>query len=709
MPLPQRRGPLWARVLIMGLMFYLVFNSINTSLGASVSVRPPIGDLNNMATLLDDGFYYSHGYSIQVAGSDQHSQSVILFPATGIPYYSTINEANLTLYYVNNVDYSESTEILISAWYGSDPVLILQSDLETVSIFGPVETHEINNWDSEGYYTLDITNIITAVVQHPRYCNTTKIVIQIEHYPEAGASYYRYDAEGNNGPRPGRRPTLTIDYTAPDPTSYKGWDITPGSYAQQNVTLQIYNALNTWELWSYDLNKSDIEYNSVDLYAGGVNARCLEVVNNTVVILGFNSSDNSRMDLFWTNDLGLSWDNVTVWTGGYTQYKTMCYYNESSRFDLFWTYSNTLYYNSVSFNGTHWILDNVSPVEVDTGVSLTHVWANNNETHVYCAYHDGSYSSVVRGGIVNPQADFSISSQNTWVCDTVPHILFRDKNIYLDVFNNGAHLLQVLKYNVSMSWGDPGAWSLLDTEGTYDNHYGAWIGNSTAWGNVCYYTGVDTVGGLDLPEVCYLLGNETLISYRMNLTAPVTTFVWGHQPYTDINGSLRSLIVLDGYGFVDIPDHLIRTPITGLNTYRVTTRGDNIQLQAHDYSFEYNPLISTDPSFTAPGGGNSECVTNYLNTHYPTGYNISNLYEAIDYCDNSTDNPDYHGFPDPEEDPDLWFASRRAFKLYFLLIGLVLVVIGPLMLAITKEISWLGYSFILIPLGVGLIIAFMSV
>lgn len=707
MPFPVKKGPLWFRVVFGAVMFYLVYTSINTSLGASVEVRPPEDSLNYMATLLDDGFYYSHGYGIMLAESDQHSVSVILFPETGAPGYSTINEANLTVYYVNNLNYTDSTIIQVSAWYGSDPDLILQSDLESVVIYGPIRNYDIVNWDTEGYYTLDVTAIIQAVVNNPAYNNESNTVIQIEHYPTNDPDYYRYDIEGNAGPRPGRRPTLSIDYTAPSDSDYKGWDITPGSYDPGNVTLQIYNSLNTWELWSYDRNKTEVNYTSLDLYSGGVNARCLEVVNDTVVILGFNNSDNSRMDLFWTNDLGRSWDNITVWTGGYTQYKTMVYDNNTLKFHCFWTYSNTLYYNSVSFNGSIWKLDNVSPVEVDTGATLAHVWAHHNGTHVYCAYKDGSYSSVVRGTLADPPSTFSISSQSTWVCDTVPHILFRDKNIYLDVHNNGAHLLQVLKYDNSITWGNAGAWGLVDTEGTYDNHYGGWMGNSTDWGLVCYYTGSDTVGGLDYPEVCYLLQNETLISYRMNLTAPVTTFIWGHQPYTDINGSLRSIIVLDGLGVYDVPDNEIRTPQTNIGDYLVTTRGDNIQLQAHDYSFDYNPLTASEPSYDPPNGTGVSCVANYLSLHYPDGYNITQLQEAIDYCDNSTSNPDYQGFPDPETDPDLWFVSRRAFKLYFLVLGVVMVVIGFLGFAVTKEYVWLGYMAFLIPLGVGFIIAFM--
>jgi len=158
---------------------------------------------------------------------------------------------------------------------------------------------------------------------------------------------------------------------------------------------------------------------------------------------------------------------------------------------------------------------------------------------------------------------------------------------------------------------------------------------------------------------------------------------------------------LISYGISGHPD-----PASSVQFFAILNRtAPTDRIDLFRYIF-YNSLTGGgggNATYTPPPGVNyTQCVQNYLDTNFPGGYNVSNVQEAIDYCDSWIPADD----PDPEGSGS-WSASRKQFKLYFLLIGIALVAVPWLLFALSGDMKFIGWIVILNSLGIALLIEFM--
>jgi hypothetical protein len=191
--------------------------------------RPTINQARRVVTCFEDGTFWFDHLGAVVASNAKNTYTGYLFENFNISGDSRIDNATLTLYYYNNLDYgTNDTFILIEGILGS-PLSLGWDDVVNGYDTASFVTYNVSTWIAEGYYTINVTEIIQEMVLLPTYQAGDNFLLRTFHLapsgPGADPTYYDYSVKSNIEPEASKRPSLQIGWTPG--VFYDGWDITP--------------------------------------------------------------------------------------------------------------------------------------------------------------------------------------------------------------------------------------------------------------------------------------------------------------------------------------------------------------------------------------------------------------------------------------------------------------------------------------------------
>lgn len=703
----EDKSPWWAKALVGLIIAILVFNELALVFGATISIgTAPI--INQVAYEYDDGTYFGAGPVATIAQHDKNVYSGIVFPDVVIPANASVINATLTLYYWNNLNYTEApTNILIEAIPGNPSVIypgLLRAPATTTTNY---YTYDISGWDASGNYTLEITDIV-AELQGAWVWNQTgnNILIRVQALAPVGPfapgsepDYYRYEISTNLGPD-SQKPRLSVNYTesAGNTEYYNGYTIIQtyeGEFSgflggNNRLFHYSYEAPIGW--YNYTLPATDARE-----WIGG-NEQGWAVGDKLYLLL----CNTTRVDLWYANLTDLtSYTNIGALRT--TQPEDYCMaYNEAE---------NTLYlyHQDVpgvvimrTYNITSGVLSGSSTVinvgaYAGTGLDACYdpvneyVWmvacsadTTGSQRHLYLFNCSGATytqklkgTSPLGGNFDNPNVD--IFDNQVWLFGTA---------------NGASHYYQ--SYDLTTGADTSGGWVLVNNEA---------VG----------YTET-IVKGPPVERLYYILDDKAvdnkkkIISYDTNAvkttTYPTANYTGDDQLYTTRFTYYGNETILLEVENADKIYHF-ESPLTLGSGGPYTIAG-------------FWSFYDTGLSFNLPnmaGIGTSEGATVFTvipptggETPDPDCLALATTIEEVKACiDNvnldDPDNPGAGGFS--ENDP--WWVSRKQFKLYFLLLGLFFIAYPWVMFASTRDPQWVGYILMLNALGIGFLLAIMEI
>lgn len=766
-----------------------------------------------VSAYLDGTLNYNHP-AITVATSDRITHAGILFKGLNISADSLINEAILSVYYWNNINYTTSgINIQIRGVYGDPDNIDYDSLVNGVSTSASV-TYNASYFDAgEGWYNITITDVIQQMIAVSGYSPGDNFLIKIIHIPAQapGDPWYNYQISGSLFPENNHRPYLYVDYT---PGSlYEGWIITPGASGLDGNYTGLLELLNTTGGFDNDrIHASAFQKRIVySNYSGLCYLFTTDEANDWLVYTSFTpNGDFVHNRTKFVDGLTYSYDiqdyDVAISPDGcriyvlYTIDNTSPYNNAKSslgQYALFWEVWNVTESGALQFIDDHEISGDFSSdiqyqhpsieclnsgyqvmiydYQQDSTTYYDRVIINpnrdscNTSFNIYFDTVIGTITGSNRGGTYNKYPTVEPYGSDNVIFYGLDYkgslTIYRDSYAYLEnvteayadylatgTIYNGAY------WGAGRNTGDdyfPSncmPWMFLTGAGYYGTYsdavggtfYREHLESVTVLNNRTGFEGVPAVDYTDsdlIPEETSIYfgyagaGNDNIgFFYMQNNTnsfyyVPYSNHSATTDPYGLYNFDERKIVYnfsepiytkwgikypLDAVDFArDMGSSLIAYPTDSreLNSNSVqyfalinrTASGNLLNIYRYIYEAEGG---SGEPTYTPPEGVNTTaCVDYYLATHYPDGYTVENVQEAIDYCtDWIPEDPDNPG----EDDPGFpWSVSKRAFKIYFLLLGIVFIAVPWILFAMSKELQFIPWIMFFNALGVGLLIEFM--
>lgn len=697
---------------LMGPLFIFADNAIG---------RP--GNTENyqvVSAYLDGTLNYNHP-AITVASSDKTVYGGILFKGVNISDTSLINDAVLSVYYWNNINWTTNgITIQVKGIYGSPDQLDYDSVKNGITTPASV-TYEVSAWDAgEGWYNISVTNIIQQLILDPGYTPGDNFLIQTLHIPSIspGDPEYNYQISGSVFPENNRRPYLYIDYTPG--VNYRGWTITPGSPggitgqfyifdtngtglriwdASTNRNVTITNSDPAWTFstgYSYAQNVYEqtgkSEYYAILWNASNAGYLC-KTSDNFTTITALTQLFSANTYIFYDLDYSDDSDLLMV-TYGSTSL--------ASGYNRVWDCGSDSWLHAQEFMslgaGCRGLDTMVLEVEagrdvfytVFTSTSISGAKSYDTIAGSYSADNTFTTSAPVGASGANIEYDAYLNTFYIWFASYGDGDLYQNNQTDPDVtaWDFGTWATKTRFYKINSG-----------TIRDFDNGVRVLISNNTAV----------AVGYMTSPDYALMIYAETPYTPAtwvnkledQNFTSVSNTWVMafpGGDPLVYVWDDIADKIYLENYTWFNgthSPAELTRTALS-------------VDADRLGYAGTQRPTVlqggpATNPTYTPPSGNNNtDCVDFYLATHYPNGFNISNVQEAIDYCDDWIPPDD----PDPDESGS-WSTSKKTFKLIFLVLGISFIAVPWILFALTKEPQFIAWILLLNALGAGLLIEFM--
>lgn len=731
--------------LLIALVYLGAFKNPAYVRAATQTYTVPLETPGKMATLLEDLTYYEDTWTIYLARHDNGLFSGIVFDGVAIGQGSIINQANLTIYYPSGVDFDTDNVTATIRGYDADDISTLNQGLLKN---GPVTTAEYylncSQFTTQGHYTIEITAVIQEIINRHGWepGNNLGLIIwtarQVE-WKNRSIPYF-YEAAGNYGSFKNRRPTLSIRYgEAPaGPVTgdyeyngtYRGYDIYKGAEGTRLVLFEDASGQD-WVNCYNNISGVWTQYN----YSLPFNVDLDPDVQDTGIVIGHDlyvcGDSGTNVSLYRSPDFGASWEYLHSWTVSNTiEAWTMSFnpdtyslhvfsYDETALRCFYFSYNvssdSTIQAPLTIFDGA-----NVGPYDIAMAT-------DENDNVWLAATIAGSWGSEVRlwtdqriSGAWAGNRIFDASDgadQWTWVdiqyAQDVPNndypvvfIVSTADDIYADR-KTKTEALGNLHFDKGewpagvQSLGRDGSvntifnsvlWVWPDAIDPYDEYFSIYLAyKDTKGGNL-------DIVGTAATWPYFSSGYYDNANYSSNMHYTAIYWDWtGPRVYSqDINdkGTLFEM----GLGWLERPGTFIYTQGAWNAKKKIIHHEDIDYYTVASYPFG-------DPVWLIYDNGS------LVDTLPLEEYNITDITDLIDDTlgfDNETDpyDPGAGSIWTGEEYP---FLGRLAFKRYFILAGLFMVVAPWVYISITKDIGFIPMLIVLNAAGIGLLLGVFQI
>jgi len=695
------------RVCTLVLITLVLINTFAV-LGAVETSEPTPEALNQVAYEYDDGTYTGSAQVATISQSDKNVYSGFLFPDIVIPINASITQANLTLYYWNNLNFSYApVNLFIEGILGEYSVIypgLLRSPPVTTTAY---YTYDISGWDTEGNKTLDITNVIKELQASYSWNETGQnILIRIQALAPVGPwppgsepSYYRYEVSTNHGPA-NQSPVLDISYddSGESVEYYKGYTITSNNNTGEFSAIIIENKLYHY---SYEAPIGWDNYSlpqALPVTNTGASEKAWAVGSGVYALL----CNATRVDLWYANKTDLSsWFNLgavrTVQPSDYC-----LTYNEGE---------NTLYCYS---------LDQVGPMYYRVYNITSGAWANSATLIITT----GAFTSSGLDSCYDPVNEY------VWVAFTTPDATASNRHLYIYNCSNASYHL-IFKGNseltthidqVNIDYYNEKIWTFSghDASTIYYRYYDVNDFTSSGWVSVVndsplYSETVVTT----LPYRLYYITDRSAADqqkrvYRFD-TNDLQTYMTPLANYTLSDQLMAQKLIHSGSEYLMLEIEQVNE-LYMFSSPAILSSGAGVSFTKSAFWSLYESGLSPLNVANYGGMGSSVGYFSFTVTTPPGGdppdpdcLALATTVEEVKACIDSvlTDDPDNPGGGDfTPSDP--WYVSRKQFKLYFLALGMACLILPWVSYAINKDPSYLVQILFINSLGIALLIAMME-
>lgn len=367
------------------------------------------------------GSYYASDLFIPVKKSDQDIFTGLVFPGVTLASHTIVNQANLTLYFT--LDFSAGSGETITIYGYEDYLEAGTFGGSAQLVYGPLTSAHVNldvsAITSAGFYLVDVTAVVNEVLAHNWWTPGASMAFIIY---GAGEDITRYIS--SNEWTPSQFPALDLKYNIqPDiPESglnynqtYKGYDIFEGHIGFRSLMFTDYTNSTQFFLkykWSWsnyteeyytELTSKHVLPERTYIYNGawagyGIRNNYLVIGSDTWLLT--DPGSQREVNLWKSSDSGANWEKMNTWTwAGTTNYPSAYTMTYNPDFDRI----HVLIQLQAGFKVNYCYYD----IETDFGSAITEIIStiyNLSAMDIVCDYDtDDLYVSATGGATSSSQ------------------------------------------------------------------------------------------------------------------------------------------------------------------------------------------------------------------------------------------------------------------------------------------------------------------